>query len=162
MRSFVSVTYFSCVCESVLCVRPWFWWMGFFITCLAVSQDIYFPARRTQQFLNPPCVTPFPAWRLYPPPNAGTSTERTLQGKIVHPWVDADAPVLIRNVSQHLTASVSHSLGQKRKHFFLSITQSFTHSQCLSLTQSMLTFFMSHTQMALPWGVMVRSRPLAC
>ena len=48
-------------------------------------------------------------------PSPGTSTELRLQGKIVHSLMDTNAPVLIRNVSQCLTASVSHSLGRKKK-----------------------------------------------
>ena len=57
--------------------------------------------------------------------------------------MDTDAPVLIRNVSQSLTASVSHSLGQKKEKALsfslLPATQYFD-----TLTHSVQMFQLSH------------------
>lgn len=79
--------------------------------------------------------------------------------------MDTDAPVLIRNVSQFLTASVLHSLGQKRKHFslayhpvFQSLTPLLTRSQHADM--STVTLKWLHSCEGKLWCVGGQAEPL--
>lgn len=67
--------------------------------------------------------------------------------------MDTDAPVLIRNVSQHLTTSVSHSPGPKKENTLLSITQFFLYTHSVSHTHDMQMFYQSHLNGSIPGRV---------
>lgn len=74
--------------------------------------------------------------------------------------MDSDAPMLIRNVSQSLTAAVSHSLGQKRKYSLLTATKSLKYSHTEHADVSTVTLKWDHSWEEKLWCVVSQAKPV--